>query len=145
MTYTKRPDIVTGTDGESVVELDDESLVAVACRHLRCEITQGPVFEVSARWADAEGHALCDAHGAPVETRHRHHSTHVEVERHTLPAVVRACLCLVLGEPIETHDLDGEAIPVIAFSDEVRAHQSIRNAIVSAKRTFETVHTADVL
>lgn len=146
MAYKKRPEITTDVPGESVVELADGALVAVAIKHLRSEITQAPVFEVTARWVDGTGETLKDAHGKPVAITHRHHSTQAEVEKHSLARLQKACLFLVLGEEIETHLLDDETrYPIVAFSEEVRAQQSIRNAIASAKRTFETVKAHEIL
>lgn len=145
MSYKRCPEVSTGVEGESVVQLEDKSLVAVGCKHLRCTISQNPVFEVSARWIDEDGQTRKDAHGHPVETRHRHSASHDEVQRHGLDKMVRACLFLALGEEIETIRSNGESVEIIPFSREVKAAASIRNAVAAASRTFETIQAETLL
>ncbi len=145
MSYKKRPDIKTDVPGETVVQLDDKSLVAVSCKSLRCTISQNPVFEVSARWIDEDGNTRQDAHGEPVVTKHRHSATHEQVTMHGLDKMIRACLCLALGEPIETFKVDDGEVEILPLAHEIKSSTSIRNAVDAAARTFETIQTGDLL
>jgi hypothetical protein len=100
-TYTKRSDISTGVAGESVVQLPDGSLVAVSCAQLRCVGSQCTVYHPAARWIDEAGVTQTDAQGHEVRTQHRHTTSDDEMAAHG-DDVKRACLFLVLGEPIPT-------------------------------------------
>ena len=145
MTYKKRPDIENLEPGETAVELDDGSLVAVGCKHLRCTISQNPVFEVWGRWINEQGETRKDAHGNAVETRHRHSATPAQVDLHGRDKMIRACLCLALGEPIETFKVDDGEIEILPLAHEIKSSTSIRNAVDAAARTFETIQTGDLL
>jgi hypothetical protein len=146
MNCKKRPDIVTGIAGEAVYELEDASLVAVLIAHERCKISQKPVFVISGRWIDAHGQTKTDAQGEPVVTTYRHASAHEQVALHGLKPLLRACVCLALGEPIETFKTDDDKdVEILPLSHEVKASASIRNAVTAAARTFETINTGDLL
>lgn len=145
MAYKKRPDIKTDIEDESVLELEDGTLVAVRCGRLRCTSSQNQIFEPQARWIDKTGKTRADAHGNDVFVVHRHSALHSEIDRLGHDAVVKACLCLVLGEPVPTYDNAGTIEPIIDFGPAATAAASVRNAIRAASNTHSSVNVGDLL
>ncbi len=91
MTYNLRNDIPVRM-GETTVELDDGTLVAVQCT--RAIDGSRVRFEARARAIDAAGEAILGIDGAPIERTLKHSDprpSHADT-------VARDCLLAVLGE-----------------------------------------------
>ncbi|RZZ81115.1 hypothetical protein [Pseudoxanthomonas winnipegensis] len=127
MRYTKREDIPV-QPGETGIELDDGSLVAVACT--RAAGGNAVVFTATARAIDGQGTALLTAAGEPIATV----LTHQDRDPAAADLVARDCLLAVLGEPVER----------VPWGEDYLRDVSIRNAI-SINSVPATVNVAEVL
>jgi hypothetical protein len=151
MSYKKRDNFNTGIPGETVIELEDGSLVAVSCEGERCGISQNHVFVLRGRWIDDHGQTLKDKQNKDVTTEYRHSAQAAYVKVYGIDRLRRACLKAVIGEDMETVEVTDsekgtkEQVPIIQFSSDVLHSMSIKNAVIAAKRTFETVNAGDLL
>lgn len=127
MRYTKREDIPVQS-GETAIQLDDGSLVAVACT--RAAAGNAVVFTATARAIDGQGAALLTAAGEPIATV----LTHQDRDPAAADLIARDCLLAVLGEPVER----------VPWGDDYLRDVSIRNAI-SINAVPATVNAAEVL
>jgi hypothetical protein len=130
MSYTKETGIVCSS-GETVVRLDSGVLVAVQCAMARNPDRNTVEFMPSARWIDDADATQRDSAGRNVATVKTLSMAPDDVARLTPEAIVRECLYLVLGEPL-TADPSTPETTLIAWSSDVVAQCSIRNAIASA-------------
>ena len=120
MSYVKRTDLQAG-EGETVVELDSGSLVAVSCT--RKSVESGMAYHAVARAIDAQGESLFTSTLQPVMSEHKHTFTPEKLAELGDPVIMREMLYIVLGEPAT---LSQEfSVPLIPISNDVRAAKSI--------------------
>lgn len=159
MAYTKRPDL-TPTDG-LIVQLvqrllpngdpdpSDQSggeLVLVQQRVKAIQESLCPSIQVTATWVDELMQPIVDAQGrhkAFVDFKHA--ASQYQQDTLGVPAIVRECLMLVLGEqltmapppdpPSENPDMD--ATTLIPWDGDLVRSNDIRRAITIAKASLD--------
>ena len=144
MSYTKRPELVI--EGGLVVELDSGELVFVQQQVKTLTESLCPSIFVSATWIDEQLQPVVDnqgRHKARVEFRHA--ASQYEQDVLGLPALVRECLWLVLGEPLSlapppdppSENPQLNATTLIPWANELVRSVDIRRAIAIAKQGVE--------
>jgi len=128
MTYIKREDIA-GAPGEQVVQLDDDSLVAVQCTR----VVQSGVIQYNgqARAIDELGATLIGPDGLPLVRMIAHSDRNAA----RADAVAKDCLLVLLGELPET----------VQWGSQYLLDVSIRQAIELAQVATGAVDAGGVL
>ena len=119
-------------EDEYLYVLDTGELIAVSIRRDRHQTSNGLTFQAWARAIDETGQTLVDTIGQELEIEHRHVVDPGSMTIRALTDITKDVLHLLLGEPLETRDVDGEQVEWIALSPDVKASLSIRNAIWAA-------------
>lgn len=99
MSYSKRTDIEV-PNGHVLVELDTGHLVLVFSDVKLATDSGMPVIYVRATWVDETLAGKTDQYERLVATEFKHTTNDLELERYTLPALVREVVQLVLGETL---------------------------------------------
>lgn len=122
--------------GETAVQLDDGSLVAVAVDTSWLANGGGVAIRATARCIAADGSSLACPHGQQLVTAHTYSADAGLVALYGAPALAREVLLLVLGEAPTIVEKgppgDVHAEPMIAWGDDVRLNASIRHALACA-------------
>lgn len=114
-------------DGEALVAIGGD-FAAVSVQTEWLENGEGIVLKGCARWCDATGQTiLCEE--KHVETSFHHKLLALQVNEHSVTALKKDVLLLLLGEPVET--VNAQGVPIIDLSDAAKLNVSIRHAIES--------------
>lgn len=121
--------------GETALELDTGDLVAVSVESQWLENGAGVAFKSCARWINADGSTRLCPNDCHIETNASHTADAVSVQAHGVAALGKEMLLLVLGEEPTLITIDGEEVPIIGWSADVRLNASIRHALACSAET----------
>lgn len=126
--------------GETAIQLDDGTTVAVAVEPTWLENGAGVSFLATARHIDAEGATQLGPHGQYLRTGFTFTADPSQAaSKKQISAIAKEMLFALLGEPPTMRTIKGVEIPLLALSDEVRANANIRQHITVAAATGPTV------
>lgn len=140
MSYTiVSPPTATLQTNELQIALDTGQSVALLAGSTR-QAGGGAAVTVHARQIDAAGSTELDANGHPITSAVSHSFDAETIASATLPACVKDCSLLALGEPTL---LFGVSLPPLNSS--VIASYSIRNAIAAAAHAGPVTDLGSIL
>ncbi len=140
MSYTVfNPPTATLQTNELQVTLDTGQSVALLAQSTR-QPGGGAAVTVTARQIDATGATVNDANGHGITSAAAHSFDASTIASATLPACVKDCTLLALGEPTL---LFGASLP--ALDPSVVASYSIRNAITAAAHAGPVTDLGSIL
>ena len=140
MSYTiVSPPTATLQPNELQVTLDTGQSVALLAGSTR-QAGGGAAVTIHARQIDASGGTVLDANGHEVTSAVSHSFDAETIASATLPACVKDCSLLALGEPTL---LFGVSLPPLSAS--VIASYSIRNAIAAAAHAGPVTNLGSIL
>ena len=130
---------------ETLYRLDTGDLVAASIRTDRHAQTNGMIFKAWVRVVDETGQTRVDSADNELEIEHHHAVDPGTLAQRSQTEVARDLLRLMLGEDPATHDVDGEQVPWMQLSDDVRASISVRQALAVANGDGGSLDVSDIL
>lgn len=148
MTYSKLDPQPAGLSAnETALQLDDGTLVAVAVVPTWLPNGAGVAFAGTARHIIADGTTQACPQGQDVQTGFTHAATVTDADTSDkIGAIAKEILLAMLGEPPTMTTVNGEEVPALPLSDEVRSNVNIRlHAAIAASTGTGAIDPATVL